>query len=151
MVIYLVQHAEAKSREEDAERGLSEKGFQDIQRVATFLQDRIGADRILYSTKKRARQTAEILADTLNIEYVEEAPDLDPMADPGVWSARLASMTEDVMLVGHLPHMERLASLLLAGNPEQSVVLYKPGTVLCLERGEGGWHVKWMLPPCLVA
>ncbi len=151
MVIYLVQHAEAKSREEDAERGLSEKGFQDIQRVATFLQDRIGADRILYSTKKRARQTAEILADTLNIEYVEEAPDLDPMADPGVWSAHLASMTEDVMLVGHLPHMERLASLLLAGNPEQSVVLYKPGTVLCLERGEGGWHVKWMLPPCLVA
>jgi len=151
MVVYLVQHAEAKSREEDAERGLSEKGFQDIQRVATFLQDRIDADRILHSMKKRARQTAEILADTLNIEYIEETLDLDPMADPGVWSAHLASMTEDVMLVGHLPHMERLASLLLAGNPEQSVVLYQPGTVLCLEREEGAWHVRWMLPPSLVA
>jgi len=151
MIVYMVQHAEAKSREEDAERGLSDKGFQDIQRVATFLQGRIDADRILHSTKKRARQTAEILADTLNIEYIEEALDLDPKADPGIWSAHLASITEDIMLVGHLPHMERLASLLLAGNPEQSVVLYQPGTVLCLERGEGAWHVRWMLPPSLVA
>jgi len=151
MVVYLVQHAEAKPREEDAERGLSDKGFQDIQRVATLLQNRIDADRILHSMKKRARQTAEILADTLNIEYIEEALDLDPMADPGIWSAHLASMTEDIILVGHLPHMERLASLLLAGNPERSVVLYQPGTVLCLEREEGAWHVKWMLPPCLVA
>jgi phosphohistidine phosphatase len=54
-------------------------------------------------------------------------------------------------LVGHLPFMARLASLLLTRDPKAEIVAFQPGTVLCLE-GEGGtWRVAWMLRPELLA
>jgi len=36
MFLYLVQHAEAKKEEEDPARGLSEKGLQDIKKMAAY-------------------------------------------------------------------------------------------------------------------
>jgi len=147
MFIYLVQHAEAKSKHEDIERGLSDQGLQDIQRMATFLQGRVDAGHILHSGKKRARQTAEVLADILNIAHMEATPDLGPMADPGVWSAHLASMTENIMLVGHLPHMSRLAALLLSKDARREVVQFQTGCVVCLKKREGGWTLYWMVVP----
>jgi len=105
----------------------------------------------MHRGKLRAEQTAEILARYLGMDHAEPVPDMEPMADPGIWSAHLEAMYEDVILVGHLPHIGRLASLLLAGNPEQSVVLYQPGAVLCLKREEGAWHVDWMLTPALLS
>ena len=50
------------------------------------------------------------------------------------------------MLVGHLPHMSRLASLLLLWDSGREVLDFKPGTVACLEK-VGGWRVKWMISP----
>jgi phosphohistidine phosphatase len=150
MLAYLVQHAQARSKVDDPERGLSETGFQDIQRVAMFLRGHIDVPVIAHSGKKRARQTAEILADTLDIPEIRQVPDLDPMADPGVWSAHLASMTEDVMLVGHLPHLSRLAGLLLTGDPEREIVRFRNAGVICIEKGEGEWRLSWMLVPSLL-
>jgi phosphohistidine phosphatase len=74
------------------------------------------------------------------------------MDDPAVWAERLKYMTdsanEDIMLVGHLPHLGRLASLLLAGDPERHVVSFRMAGVVCLERGENGnWSLKWMITP----
>ncbi|MCJ7481928.1 MAG: hypothetical protein MUO31_03085 [Thermodesulfovibrionales bacterium] len=37
MFLYLVQHADAKKEEEDPSRSLSEKGIQDIARIAALL------------------------------------------------------------------------------------------------------------------
>ena len=36
MLLYLVQHAEAKREEEDPARGLTDKGWKDIRRVAGY-------------------------------------------------------------------------------------------------------------------
>ncbi len=153
MHLYLVQHARAKPGEEDANRPLSDEGIADIHRMAEFLAGHAGAHpyRIMHSGKLRAEQTAEIIAHHLGMDHAEPVPDLEPKADAEIWSAHLEAMYEDVMLVGHLPHIGRLASLLLAGNPEQSVVFYQPGAVLCLKREEGAWHAEWMLTPELLA
>lgn len=153
MHLYLVQHASAKSSEEDANRPLSDEGVSDITRMAEFLarHGSVNPYRIMHSGKLRAQQSAEILAHHLGMDHAELVSDMEPKADPGLWSAHLEAMYEDVMLVGHLPHIGRLASLLLAGNPEQSVALYQPGAVLCLKRKEGTWHVDWMLTPALLA
>ena len=152
MRVYLAQHGLAKSREEDEARPLSGQGREDVARVAGFLSlfAKPRPVRILHSGKLRAAQTAEMFAEGWGGLPVEEAPDLDPNADPGIWSAHLTSMNEDVMLVGHLPHIERLAGLLICGDASRQAVRFRNGGVLCLERTDSGWCVCWQVNPQLL-
>jgi len=57
---------------------------------------------------------------------------------------------EDIMLVGHMPFMNKLASRLLSGNPEADCVQFQQGGVLMLERSEGQWRVGWMVIPAIL-
>ena len=149
--LYLVQHAEAKSKTEDPERPLSDKGLMDIRKIAlhakrSFL---IEVAEIFHSGKLRAKQTAEILAEYLQSServIVDEA--LEPLADPKVWRTRLAGTKEDIMLVGHLPHLSRLASDLLCPNGKNEVISFKMGAIVCLERdGQNRWAIHWIITP----
>lgn len=153
MRVYLAQHGEAKSKEEDAERPLSDKGKRDVKRVADFLyaHARPAIPQVVHSGKRRAAETAEIMMRGLDAGQLQKAPDLDPMADPGIWSAHLAAMHEDIMLVGHLPHLGRLASLLLVGDSERPLIAFHMGGVVCLSREGTGWLLEWMLTPGLIA
>lgn len=153
MLIYLVQHGQAKTKEEDPERPLSKKGMKDVQKVAAFLTGTgVKVPRILHSGKKRALETAEILATSVNAERkVEEVGGLKPLDDPGLWADRILKATKDTMLVGHLPHLGKLASLFLNVAPEKRAVNFKQGSVVCLENpGDGDFSVEWMVIPELV-
>ncbi len=153
MHLYLVQHADALTDDIDPARPLSERGRADIERVATLLNGRLaGLSQILHSGKTRARQTAEILARTTGAGVaIEQAHGLNPLDEPEPFTRRIDKSDESLMLVGHLPFMARLASLLLTRDPTAEIVVFQPGTVLCLE-GEGGtWRVAWMLRPELLA
>ncbi|MDH5363038.1 MAG: phosphohistidine phosphatase SixA [Aigarchaeota archaeon] len=150
MKLYLVQHAEAKGEEEDPARPLSEMGWKDLEKVTSFLRKRgIEIARILHSGKLRARQTAEKLSEVVrSSEDVQENEGLAPLDDPAKWENRLKEETADVMLVGHLPHLSKLAGLLLTGDSNRRVINFKMGGVVCLERDEkGSWSVGWMIIP----
>lgn len=150
MNIYLVQHAEAKREDQDPSRPLSEKGLQDIQKVASYVSRlNIGVDAILHSTKLRARQTAEILFAHLKpLKGISETDSLSPLDDPHVWGERLKKYSDSVILVGHLPHLARLASLLLCGNPDRNAVSFRMAGMVCLESsGNNTWALQWMLTP----
>jgi len=153
MLVYLVQHAEAKSKEEDPARDLSEKGRQDIQRVAnTVGKFNLAVNHIFHSGKARASTTAQTLASSLKPPTgVSDTTGLAPLDDPESWVERVATMDEDIMLVGHLPHLARLAALLLTGDKEKNVVNFKMGGMVCLRRLEGGqWAVEWMIIPEII-
>lgn len=153
MRLYLVQHAEAKREEDDPRRPLTEKGWQDAGRVAAYGVERAGVRprRILHSGKVRAQQTAGVWAEMLRGVEVAQTDALDPTADPRVWAVRLSQETVDLMLVGHMPHLQRLASLLLCGDAEGEVVAFENGGVVCLERNpEGRWALRWALTPGIV-
>jgi phosphohistidine phosphatase len=68
------------------------------------------------------------------------------MDDPSLWAERLPGSDRDILLVGHLPHLSKLASLLLLWDPGRDIIDFTPGTVLCLEMTDN-WKVKWMLSP----
>ncbi|MDX8404305.1 MAG: phosphohistidine phosphatase SixA, partial [Mariprofundaceae bacterium] len=140
MRVYLAQHGLAKEKSEDAERPLSDQGREDVARVAGFLSlfEKPSPERIVHSGKLRAAQTAVMFAEGWGGLVAERALDLDPNADPSIWSAHLASMNSDVMLVGHLPHLQRLAGLLLCGDTEREVVRFRNAGVVCLEKSEQG-------------
>ncbi len=109
--------------------------------------------RIFHSEKTRAAETAEILAAHLDcIGNLRESDALKPNDDPSVWEQRLAGWNEDVMLVGHLPHLDRLAALLICRNPDVTVIDFPPAGAACLARNEaGGWNIEWMVAPGILA
>jgi phosphohistidine phosphatase len=153
MLLYLVQHAEAKSKEEDPARDLTEKGRQDILRVANYVGNlNLAVSHIFHSGKARAASTAQTLASSLKPpKGVSDTTGLAPLDDPQIWAERLATMAEDIVLVGHLPHLARLAAQLLTGDKENSVIHFKMGGMVCLRRVEGGqWAVEWMIIPEMI-
>jgi phosphohistidine phosphatase len=149
MLLFLIQHAEAKSKEKDPSRGLSEKGIQDITKIANYASKLdIKAPGILHSGKLRAQQTARVLADYLKIENISETDGLGPMDDPGIWFERMKNEHEDRILVGHLPHLDKFSSLLLSGDSDKKIIDFKMGCIVSLKRSEdGNWTVKWMITP----
>lgn len=154
MKLYLVQHAEAKKKEEDKERSLSEKGIKNIKKVASFITEniKIKPSKIFHSGKTRARQTAEVLAKYLNpTNGISEAKGLAPLDDPSIWAERIAEIKEikeEIMLVGHLPHLSKLSSLLLCQHENKNIINIQMGGIVCLQRDElANWSVDWIVTP----
>ena len=154
MYIYLVQHAEAKSKEEDPDRALTDIGRRNMRKTATFAarQAGISVDLIVHSGKTRARQSAEILAELLSpSKGVGESDGLNPNDDTGIWVKNLARSRENLILVGHLPHLGKLTAHLICENPEAAVVEFKNACMICLQRSNTGlWTVQWMIVPQLL-
>ncbi len=153
MFVYLVQHAEAKSEQEDPSRSLSEKGMQNIKKVASYAsQYNLKVHMIFHSTKLRAKQTAEVLSEHLkSANGISEVDGLAPLDDPAIWAQRLKDIPEDVILVGHLPHLDKLASLLLCGEKEKNVISFKMAGIVCLQRTDTeSYSLQWMVTPEVV-
>jgi phosphohistidine phosphatase len=139
---YLVRHGEAKREDVDPERHLTARGVEDVQRIATEAAEPLGVRpaRIVHSGKARARQTAELWADVVGAE-VAETDGLSPNDDPSEWATRLNTEEGDIMLVGHLPHLERLVCVLVTGDADRAVAGFPPGGLVCVERSGSGWDV----------
>jgi len=153
MELYLVQHGEAKSKAEDPQRPLTERGREEVQRVAAFAAKAgLEAGQIRHSSKRRAEETASILAEHLSpAEGVLAISGLTPMDDVRPIAQALHKGTAPLMLVGHMPFMDRLAGLLVTGDPDRSVVRFRMGGIVCLEGAGDDWAVKWVIRPELVA
>jgi len=137
----------------DPARPLSAHGRQDVELIARFL-DRAGirVGQVVHSGKTRAEQTAVVLARTLmpaaEVRARKGPSPKDPVEPIAEW---VDGLTVDTLVVGHLPFLERLASLLLAGDTGRVAVAFEPGSVACLERDAGkGWSLVWMIRPELL-
>lgn len=149
-VLYLAQHGKAYSEAEDPERRLTPEGITETEKVATFLaRAGVRVREVVHSGKTRARQTAEIFARHLGASARAEEG-LGPNDDPALWAAKAEALAGDVMVVGHLPHLSKLASLLLIGDPQREIVRFRYSGVVKLERGELGWRLAWYITPDVV-
>ena len=54
------------------------------------------------------------------------------------------------MLVGHLPHLSHLVSLLVTGNPDDEIVRCRNAGIVCLSQQEGKWAIDWVMQPDLL-
>lgn len=152
MKLYLIQHGDSVSKEQNADRPLSEKGVGDAQRLAVFMaRSRPGIARIIHSNKARAQETARHLSEALGPDLsVEEAVSgLAPGDSTDLIYEAIGQWTENVVIVGHLPFLGRLLSRLMTGNEDAQLVDFVPGTAVCLERraAGGGWIISSMLGP----
>jgi len=149
MEIYLVQHGEAKSETEDPERPLTNRGKKEVEssaRHATALG--IEVAQILHSGKLRATQTAEILAHFLSPpQGIKEEKELAPLDDPHPAKQLVQQSKKPLMIIGHLPHLSRLTSLLVLDTPEKEVIRFTMGGMICLGSSNDDWLIKWALVP----
>ncbi len=154
MKLYLVQHAEAKKEEEDLARPLSEKGWKDIDKILNFLKGKgIEVSKIYHSGKLRAKQTAEKLGEVINSsDGIIETDGLSPLDDPEIWVGRLEEEENDIVIIGHLPHLSKLSSLLLIGDASREVIRFKMGGVICMKKNqESKWSIQWMVTPDIIS
>ena len=154
MKLYLVQHGEAKSELQDPERSLTESGTVSVRRIASYIVKNtdVQIQTIFHSGKKRSRQTAELFAEVVKPpKGVQLGKELGPNSLPWGWVERLKKMKEHAMIVGHLPHLQKLSALLLCQDENKSILQFEKGGVVSLERNESGiWSILWVLIPQIV-
>lgn len=149
MEFFLVRHGEAQHESQNPRRPLSERGRRDVEAVARATAAKnIEIAAIFHSDKLRARETAEIfgrvVAPTCRVLQITG---LAPEDDPEIARADLEASDAPLMLVGHLPHLARLASLLLTGDSERPIVDFATATVVCLIWSRDSWEFAWSLSP----
>ena len=147
MNFYLVRHGEAVSDTLDPRRPLSRIGQEQVERVARAVAARRARVlAIFHSGILRAEQTADIMARQLAPELgVRRITGLAPHDDPAIAKAELETSPASVMLVGHLPHLGRLAGLLINGDAERDAVEFAPATVVCVSYQSSLWRLVWVL------
>ena len=150
MALYLVQHGKSLPKDRDPDQGLSEEGIAETRRMADLAKDHgVGVSQIRHSLKTRARQTAEIFAKALNPEKgIEEVSGIKPLDDVVEYATRI-DPEKNIMLVGHLPFMERMTSYLITGSADKPVFKFQNSGVVCLDKNAEGqsWVILWTLMP----
>ena len=150
MALYLIQHGKSLPKDQDPDQGLSQEGTTETERIASLAQDYgVNPSQIRHSVKTRARQTAEIFAGALKLQNdIQEISGIKAMDDVTAYAAKI-DPDENVMLVGHLPFMERITSYLITGSIDQPVIKFQNSGIVCLDKDPEtqSWFIKWTLMP----
>ncbi|NOY07376.1 MAG: phosphohistidine phosphatase SixA [Spirochaetes bacterium] len=148
MHVYLVQHGEPVPKEQDIKRPLSEKGRSIVEKLANACAVYgLTAKNIYHSTRLRAKQTAEILGFQLDIPVTEKAG-LEPLNPVRPFYEEIENSDGDIMIVGHLPFLERLVSLMITGEEDKKPLQFQQGGLVCLIKSEENlWSVTWTVFP----
>lgn len=153
MNLYLVQHAKAASKEVDPERSLIDEGREETIRIVNFIKDLgLSADYLWHSSKKRAAQTAEILSEAFHVANPIETRDcLGPNDEVGKIESQVNAVEQDIIIVGHLPYLSKLASRLLSSDDKTEIIKFSNAGIVCLERDEKKhWRLNWAITTELV-
>ena len=159
MNLYFMRHGIAADRApgataDDRSRVLTPKGIKRIEREAAGLNRlALSFDRILSSPLERARQTAKIVAQALQMEdRLEEIEQLAPDHSVRDLLTGLAAYAGEkhILLVGHEPLLSRTVAFLLSGKAGANIQL-KKGALCCLELDGTPPHksgmLRWVLAP----
>ena len=143
-MVYLVHHADAVSPDVDAQRPLSERGRMHAERLAAdAARYGVKPEVVWHSGKLRARQTAEAMWRACNpLAEFSAARGLQPNDAPEFVRDQLTGEMRDVMLVGHMPNLERVHGLLLWRDDRQPFPLHG---LVALEFDGRAWEERWRL------
>ena len=130
MELYLVRHGDVDPNIGDAGDGppLTEAGLAHVRRCANFAA-RLGVQvgEIRHSEALRSIQTAQEFEQTLHCSR-KQVTGIGPDDDINPLRREAAGLKDNVMVIGHLPYLNRIAGALLAQD----------------ER-----HARDRLPPCI--
>lgn len=150
MAIYIAQHGKYLSKDQDPEKGLSPLGRQEVERIAQVAAHyKAKISSIVHSGKHRAVQTAEIFAEALTLsDNIHKIDGINPLDDVAAFADGL-DISSNVLIVGHLPFLEKLVAYLITGQIEKPVFRIQNGGIICLDTYPDSSDViiKWALMP----
>ena len=150
MALYLIQHGKSLPKDQDPDQGLSAEGIAETQRISNAAKDYgVAVSQIRHSVKTRARQTAEIFAGALNPKQgIQEVSGIKPLDDVAEYAANI-DPAEDIMLVGHLPFMQRMTAFLITESIDKPVFKFQNSGIVCLDKDPEtqAWVILWALMP----
>ena len=160
MELYILRHAIALPHgtagyDQDSDRPLTPKGAKKMRSISKGMQALgINFDLILSSPFMRAKETADIVANTFKAQ--KKLKFSDTLAVDGNPSELIDELNdkhsshEAVMLVGHEPYLSELVSMLISGDLRVKTTMKKGG--LCklsassLQYGHCA-TLEWLLAP----
>jgi len=152
-ILILVRHGKTKSTEEDPTRPLSTEGMAQAERMASWLADlNPEIDEVWHSGKPRAQQTAYVIATRLGLKpsVVRGVSGMKPNDDPEPLVDDMETETKSLVIVAHLPFLERVASSLLAGDGNRVRLRFANAGAVVLARVAGSWQLVALLSPEMV-
>ena len=161
MKIYLLRHAKSERGYPDETRVLAAHGKEQVDALGSFFQsqERFRPQEIWSSPLQRADETAErfLVAWGGQMHGRRVVDALEPERDPSVLVHDFLELDHDVLVVGHNPNLEILASLLMSGERSRAQIQIKTGVLLCFERSffpnygqTGEYALRWMIDPRLL-
>ncbi len=152
MALYIVQHGLNLPKERDPQKGLSSEGRRIVRQIARVVSGYgIKPSKIWHSGKQRALQTAELISEIMEPSAsLEEVSGLGPLDDVAAFAARV-DLDSNIMIVGHLPFLEKLVTYIVFGTTGPPVFRLQNGGILCLDRYPGSQEatIKWAIMPVI--
>lgn len=128
-----MRHAEAETIDardpgRDETRPLTDKGTRQAQRMGLLLKRmKVKIDCALVSPLTRAVETADAVLDAMDVSI--DIQTLDAFRPDGTAEEQCLAIHEagerSVLVVGHLPSIGQLASMLLGSSNEQLIIFHK--------------------------
>ena len=147
MKLYIVQHGQAATKQENPLRPLTEQGIYDIQQLATELDARgIAPQHVFHSGKERAQQTAQIIASEIGKASVcKQVDGVAPNDDAAAFASYIKPFADDVLIVSHLPFVQNLCDALL-GEGGLDDFEFSPGRLVCIDIEGHQPKLGWTIP-----
>jgi len=158
MELYFLRHGIAVEKgtsgfARDSERPLTDEGIQKMRKIAKAMKELdLSFDLILSSPFIRAKQTAEIVANELDItEVLRFSMNLAVGGDPAMLIKEIKSdNSQKILLVGHEPYLSNAISMLISGHDDVAILMKKGGlcklTVDSLRFGKCA-TLEWLIGP----
>ena len=152
-----MRHGKAQAADSaagDDGRALTTKGKDEIVSAAQWMESRgYTFDLIATSPKKRARQTADIVAAALGLKdrvAVWDALGASGDLDTICWNLGQCDDNKTVLIVGHEPTLSMLISRIISGTDDTAIVMAKGGLAKIrdysfVQRPSG--RLQWLLTP----
>lgn len=149
MELYLVRHGDIDPNAGDGGAGppLTEAGLAHVRRAANFAA-RLGVKlaEIRHSDALRSIQTAQEFEQALHCPR-HQVTGIGPDDDINPLRREAAGLRDNIMVIGHLPYLNRIAGALLAQDESMPVVVFHPASLVRLDRREDArWSLQLVLP-----
>ena len=152
-MLYLVRHGAAAPAGSDDERPLTSQGRSQVRElVQCLIRSKAAPSAIWHSEKKRAVETAELIASGLGLPGSRSVvAGLTPDACPDTALSLIETFfieqpSQSLMIVSHLPFLPLLASHLMPGCCSSGMVMPTAGCWF-LDHAGSGWSLEdWFVP-----
>ncbi len=147
MRLYIVRHGDYLTVDKDPQKKLSQRGIDESKKIAQVLaKQKISPLAIWHSDKTRAQQTAQIISESIGVNNLIARKDLAPAEPVNKFPQEILKENRDLMIVGHIPFIQKLTGLLLANSTNSDIIRFYKSSVACLEYDKY-WKILWIANP----